>query len=80
MSTNWQGYLGAKIMVGIACGFLGTTCMTYLSELVMPQMRGSILAAFSFSWQIGGLMSAVGLQVLVTVRVFSPFNNTDTNR
>ncbi|RSH94186.1 hypothetical protein EHS25_003989 [Saitozyma podzolica] len=66
VSTNWKGYLGAKVMVGIACGFLGTTCMTYLSELVMPQMRGSILAAFSFSWQIGGLMSAVGLQVLVT--------------
>ena len=70
VSTNWQGYLAAKLMAGIACGFLGTTVMTYLSEIVMPmpQMRGSILAAFSFSWQIGALTSSIGLQILATVR------------
>ncbi|ORY35933.1 general substrate transporter [Naematelia encephala] len=64
VAKDWKAYLGAKILIGIACGFLGTTCVTYLSEMVMPQMRGSILAAFSFSWQIGSLTSAVGLQVL----------------
>ena len=69
MAKDWKAYLGAKIFVGISCGFLGTTCMTYLSEIVMPQMRGSVLAAFSFSWQIGSLAAALGLQILVTVSV-----------
>jgi hypothetical protein len=45
-------------MTGISCGFLGTTIMTYLSEIALPQMRGSLLATFSLTFALGQLFCA----------------------
>jgi MFS family permease len=54
-------------MAGVSCGFLGTTIMTYLSEMAIPQMRGSLLATFSLAFALGQLFCAIGLQVLQEV-------------
>jgi hypothetical protein len=51
-------------MTGISCGFLGTTITTDLSEIALPQMRGSLLATFSLTFALGQLFCAIGLQVL----------------
>ncbi|RSH82354.1 uncharacterized protein EHS24_007321 [Apiotrichum porosum] len=66
VAKDWKVYLVAKVFSGLCCGFLGTTVMAYMSEITMPQMRGTLLASFSFSWSLGGLFSAIGLQVLAT--------------
>lgn len=63
-AKDWKVYLGAKVMAGISCGFLGSTVMTYLSEITIPQMRGSLLSSFSLSYALGGLFASIGLQVL----------------
>lgn len=39
--------------------------MTYMSEIAITQIRGSMLAAFSLSFGLGQLFNAVGLQILV---------------
>lgn len=58
-------------MAGVSCGFLGTTIMTYLSEMAIPQMRGSLLATFSLAFALGQLFCAIGLQVLQEVSSMS---------
>lgn len=67
MAKQWYVYLIAKIVAGFAAGFIGTSVMTYISEITMPKMRGSHLSAFALFFAIGQVASAVGLEVLQNV-------------
>jgi len=48
--------------------------MTYMSEIAITQVRGSLLGSFSFSFGLGNLFNAVGLQILAKVRL--PVSNS----
>jgi hypothetical protein len=43
---------------------MGTSVMVYMSEIAMPQFRGTLLSAFSLSFAFGQLFLAIGLKVL----------------
>ena len=60
----------------MAAGFIGTSIMTYISEITIPQMRGAHLSAFSFFFAIGQLVAAIGLEVLQQVSHSSISINT----
>lgn len=40
---------------------------TYASEIAMPQMRGAALSAYAFSFALGQLAAAIGLQIIAVV-------------
>jgi MFS family permease len=67
VAKQWYVYLIAKIVAGFAAGVIGTSVMTYISEITMPKMRGSHLSAFALFFAIGQVASAVGLEVLQNV-------------
>ena len=71
VAKNWKVYLVAKLFSGFSAAFLGTGVMTYMSEIAITQIRGAMLGAFSFSFALGQLFSAVGLQILNEVRISS---------
>jgi len=54
-------------MAGASSGFVGTGIMTYLSEIAITQVRGSLLGSYSLAFGLGNLFNAVGLQILVEV-------------
>ncbi|KAH8080079.1 general substrate transporter [Filobasidium floriforme] len=66
VAKDWKAFLAAKILAGMSAGFIGTTIMSYISEITISQLRGPHLSAFSFFFAFGQLMAAVGLQVLET--------------
>ena len=69
VAKDWKVYLVAKLFSGFSAAFLGTGVMTYMSEIAITQIRGAMLGAFSFSFALGQLFSAVGLQILNEVSV-----------
>ena len=74
VAKNWKVWTVAKATCGLAMGMIAPGPLTMISEIVFPQMRGSLLCAFAVAWSIGGIFSSVGLQVLVTVSPkLSPF-------
>lgn len=64
VAKEWIVYLMAKVVAGFAAGFIGTSTMSYISEITMPNMRGSHLGSFAFFFSLGQLTSAIGLEVL----------------
>ncbi|RSH82919.1 hypothetical protein EHS25_005909 [Saitozyma podzolica] len=64
ISTTWWHFLIASIFAGLSSGFVGTSVTTYASEIAMPQMRGAALSAYAFSFALGQLAAAIGLQII----------------
>jgi MFS family permease len=67
ISTTWWHFLIASIFAGLSSGFVGTSVTTYASEIAMPQMRGAALSAYAFSFALGQLAAAIGLQIIAVV-------------
>jgi SP family general alpha glucoside:H+ symporter-like MFS transporter len=67
-ATTWWHFLLAKVWNGFAAGLIGTSVLSYASEAAMPQLRGTIISAYAFFFALGQLGSAIGLQIISTVR------------
>lgn len=52
----------------MAAAYIGTGVITYLTDISIPPLRGALIAGFSFSFALGQLFAAVGLQILDKVR------------
>lgn len=52
---------------GWAAGLIGTSVLSYASEIAMPQLRGTIVGAYAFFFAFGQLASAIALQIINTV-------------
>ena len=48
--------------------------MTYMSEIAITQVRGSLLGSYSLAFGLGNLFNAFGLQILVEVSVGHNFS------
>lgn len=57
-------FLGGKIIAGVATGLSLAVVMTYIAEISMPQVRGSLIGAYSQGITFGQLPCAIGLEVL----------------
>ena len=75
VARNWIVWACAKATCGLAMGMIAPGPLTLISEIVFPQMRGSLLCSFAVAWSIGGIFSSVGLQVLVTVSTSRRLNS-----
>ena len=64
VSTDWTHLVGSRVCAGVASGLISTSIMTYLSEIAMPQFRGTLLSAFSFFFALGQAFLAIGLKIL----------------
>lgn len=64
VSQDWTHLVGSRICAGVASGLISTSIMTYLSEIAMPQFRGTLLGSFSFFFALGQAFLAIGLKVL----------------
>ena len=67
VARNWQTWLAAKFICGWAYGFIQGGPLSLMSEIVMPQMRGNVLACFSLNWALGTLFCSIGLQIINVV-------------
>ncbi|ORY27930.1 and other transporter-domain-containing protein [Naematelia encephala] len=63
---NWQGWLGAAVLVRLGVGLAQSILVTYVSELAPFQLRGFMIGAYQLMLAIGQLIVAVAAQ-LVTV-------------
>ena len=64
VAKDWRVYTVARILSGFAGGFIGTTIMVYLSEIALPQFRGTLLSSFALAMTLGQVFLAIGLKVL----------------
>lgn len=65
VAKDWRVYLAAKLFAGMACGCLGTSVLTYMSEVSRPNYRGILLSVFSWMMAIGGFTNAVACQIVI---------------
>jgi len=49
---------------GLAAGLIGTSILSYASEVAMPQMRGTVLSAYAFFFALGQLACAIALDII----------------
>jgi SP family general alpha glucoside:H+ symporter-like MFS transporter len=63
-STTWWHFLLAKLWNGFAAGLIGTSVLSYASEIAMPQMRGTVLASYAFFFAFGQLACAIALDII----------------
>ncbi|KAH7114282.1 general substrate transporter [Dendryphion nanum] len=63
-AKNWWTLLIARLVAGCAGGLMGTSCMVYMSEMALPQFRGSLLGSFSLAFALGQVFLAVGIKIL----------------
>jgi MFS family permease len=63
-STTWWHFLLAKLFNGFAAGLIGTSVMSYASEIAMSQFRGTVLSSYAFFFALGQLASAIGLDII----------------
>jgi hypothetical protein len=63
-STTWWHFLLAKLFNGFAAGLIGTSVMSYASEIAMSQTRGTVLSSYAFFFALGQLASAIGLDII----------------
>lgn len=64
VAQDWKQLVGSRVCAGVASGLISTSIMTYLSEIAMPQFRGTLLSAFSFFFALGQAFLAIGLKIL----------------
>lgn len=63
-AKNWWTLLIARLLAGFAGGLMGTSCMVYMSEISLPQFRGSLLGSFSLAFSFGQLFLALAIKIL----------------
>jgi MFS family permease len=71
-STTWWHFLLAKLFNGFAAGLIGTSVMSYASEIAMSQFRGTVLSSYAFFFALGQLASAIGLDIINRVSRSDP--------
>ncbi|ETS74962.1 hypothetical protein PFICI_13446 [Pestalotiopsis fici W106-1] len=54
-------FLLAKIIIGIACGILLSTCQTYISEIAPIGVRAIVLGFYAFNISVGHLFATVAV-------------------
>ncbi|KAL2830722.1 general substrate transporter [Aspergillus pseudoustus] len=64
VAKDWRVYTVSRLFSGFSGGFIGTSIMVYLSEMSLPQFRGTLLSSFALSMTLGQLFLAIGLKVL----------------
>lgn len=64
VAQEWIMILWSRIVGGFASGFLGTSIMTYMSEIALPQFRGALLGTFSLFFALGQVFLALALKIL----------------
>lgn len=62
VSPNWKVWCVAKILMGMAMGFMQGNTQTYVSELAHVRIRGFMLALFQFWIIVGCFLAACVLQ------------------
>ncbi|KAL1407893.1 hypothetical protein Q8F55_007329 [Vanrija albida] len=67
--TTMAGWLGAKMVAGLAGGMGQATSLLYISEVAPVQNRGALLCCYGLFLALGQLSSAIALEV---VNVTSP--------
>jgi MFS family permease len=63
---DWQGWLGAAIIIRLGVGLAQAILVTYVSELAPFQIRGLIIGSYQLMLAIGQLIVAIAAQ-LITV-------------
>lgn len=63
---NWQGWLGAAMLVRLGVGLAQSILITYVSELAPFQIRGFMIGAYQLCLGFGQLISAGATQIIVT--------------
>lgn len=63
---NWQGWLGAAMIVRLGVGLAQSTLVTYVSELAPFQLRGFMIGSYQLMLAIGQLVVAVAAQLVTT--------------
>ncbi|TLD03547.1 uncharacterized protein PgNI_11508 [Pyricularia grisea] len=53
-----------------ADGLIGNSAMVYMSEVALPQLRGTLLASSSLAFSLGQFFLAVALKALEVSRPF----------
>lgn len=64
VSHNYIVLTFSRISAGVASGLISTSIMVYMSEVSMPQFRGTLLSSFSFFFALGQAFLAIGLKIL----------------
>lgn len=64
VAKDWIVLTVSRVFQGFASGLLATSIMIYMSEVAMPQFRGTLLSSFSLFFALGQLFLAIGLKVL----------------
>jgi MFS family permease len=64
--SNWQGWLGAAVLVRLGVGLAQSILVTYVSEISPFQIRGFMIGSYQLMLALGQLIVAVAAQ-LVTV-------------
>ena len=64
---DWQGWLGAKVIIGLAAGFYTTSLVIYNSEIAPAQIRGGLLSTWALGNALGGIVGSISLEILATV-------------
>ncbi|KAJ6014924.1 hypothetical protein N7540_009515 [Penicillium herquei] len=57
--TNWKGWLGAKIVMGLTTGLMQAGVATYISEIAPRELRGIALSTFNMFMNMGNLFSVL---------------------
>lgn len=63
---NWQGWLGAAMLIRLGVGLAQSILITYVSELAPFQIRGFMIGAYQLCLGFGQLISAGATQIIVT--------------
>jgi MFS family permease len=64
IAKDWVVLTVSRVFQGFASGLLSTSIMIYMSEVAMPQFRGTFLGSFSLFFALGQLSLAIGLKIL----------------
>ncbi|WOO81685.1 MFS transporter fmqE [Vanrija pseudolonga] len=62
--TTMAGWLGAKMVAGLAGGMGQATSLLYISEVAPVQNRGALLCCYGLFLALGQLSSAIALEVV----------------
>ena len=65
--SNWQGWLGAAVLVRLGVGLAQAILVTYVSEIAPSQIRGFMIGSYQLMLALGQLIVAIAAQ-LVTVQ------------
>jgi MFS family permease len=62
--SNWQGWLGAAVLVRLGVGLAQTILVTYVSEISPAQIRGFMIGSYQLMLAFGQLIVAIAAQLV----------------